>query len=368
MTQKQSGGDGVNNQAGRDVVIHNHYGVTEERFEELARKLEEQAIELWCNNSPRLGSEARSTYDNRAVKMTTQVITKTVAKDPELLERFSDPRAQVVLLKAQQAYGETGDDELADLLSGLVVALVGKPIRDRREILLREAIECAPRLTRQHLNALVVISLITRMSFRFAHDVENVITLMDQELRPYYGEIPTDVIEYSYLGATAAGLYLPTLGKSPYDSVFARHVNAMYSPFAPAEVPDDWGLNEDQSMKLGSMLWLLRADPIEQSRIKLRPESADIILRPDPNAQPPLTDLQMKLREFVQPRSINAKKFTEVVRAQKPEMADFFDVLSDTMALHFQPSPVGFMLAKHTIATRSEQTAEQMDKIFGDAA
>lgn len=58
MRQEQDGGDGsTNNQAGRDIVVHNHYGVTEERFQDLAKRLEDQALELWTKNAPRLVDE-----------------------------------------------------------------------------------------------------------------------------------------------------------------------------------------------------------------------------------------------------------------------------------------------------------------------
>lgn len=363
--QKQEGGEGSQNyQAGQNIEIHNHYGVTEERFQELAEKLETQAFELWTNNAPRLASEANQTYDNRAIKMTTQVITKTVAVDPELLERFKDPRAQVVLLKAQEAYGETGDDELGAMLAGLVVALVAEPTRTRQEIVLREAIECAPRLTAQHLNALITIVLLTRMSYRQAPDVDSLLGALDDELRPYYGAIPTDSFEFSYMGATAAGLFLPGLGHSVYNKIFTAHPNAMYPGFPPGEIPEEWAPTQDAGVELGAMLWLQKAEPIENSLVKIAPNAADVVLRSDPNAQPPLSEMQMKLRDFVKARSISEADFTAALRDKKPELAAFLDLVTSTMALHFQPSAVGLMLARHAVAVRSQRTAIEMDKMF----
>ncbi len=359
MKLEQEGGEGSNNnQAGRDVnVHHHHYGVTEERVKELA-------LELWRNNAPRLASEANDTYDGRAIKMTTEVITRTVQVNPDLLEHFKNPRAQVALLKAQEAYGETGDDELRDILAGLVVALVSEPTRTRQEIVVREAIECAPRLTAQHLNALIVIVLLTRMSYRLAPDVDTLLDAFDDELRPYYDSIPKDTFEYSFMSATAAGMFIPGLGPSVYNKIYSSHPNAMYPGIPPGDFPKEWTPTQEAGVELGAMLWLQKADPIENSRVKLRPEAADIVLRSDPNTQPPLTEIQHKLRDLIKERSIGEEEFTNTLREKKPQHAEFLDTVTSTMALHFQPSAVGLMLARHAVTVRSQRTAEELDKMF----
>jgi hypothetical protein len=296
--------------------------------------------------------------------MTTEIITKTVQVDPELLERFNDPRAQVALLKAQHAYGETGDDDLAAILAGLVVAQVAESARTRQEIVAREAIECAPRLAAQHLNALVVIVLLTRMSYRTVLDVDNLLEALDRDLRPYYDAIPNEQFEYTFMGATAAGIFLPGLGRDVYNQLFITHPNAMYSPFSLNDLPREWIVTEEAGVEIGAMFWLQQADPIENSTVKLRPEAADIVLRSDPNAQPPLTEIQSKIREFIKARSITQEEFVALLRETKPEMARFLDTVTSTMMLHFQPSAVGLMLARHVVAVRSQRTAEEMDKMF----
>jgi hypothetical protein len=364
--QKQEAGDNAQQYlAGNTILVHNNYGVTEERFQELAKNLEDFALELWQKNAPRLEQEASSTYDNRAVKMTGEVITRAVAKDPELLERFRDPRAQVVLLKAQEAYGETGDDELGAILAELVVALVAEPTRTRREIILREAIECAPRLTKQHLNALIVITLLTNMAYRNDPDIQTLITSLDRDFRPYYGSIPTDGFEYSYMGATAAGVYIPSTLATTYNLLFHRHPNAMYPAVRPDEMPQDWELDEESGAKLGAMLWLQRAEPIEESSIKLTPDAADRLLSNDRDVQAKLTDLESKLRQFIKERFISEDSFVAELRTNQPELADFLDTLDQTGAMNLRPSPVGMMIAKQAVAARDSHAASEMDKLFG---
>ncbi|MCP3811198.1 hypothetical protein NLX62_02420 [Mycobacteriaceae bacterium Msp059] len=362
IEQDQSGGAGAANlQAAGSItgntIIQNTYGVSEQRVREIA-------IELWQNNAPRLAQEANATHNNRAIKMTSEVITRATARDPELLERFVDPRAQVALLKAQEAYGETGDDELGKILAGLVVDLVSESPRTRREIVLREAIECAPRLTSQHLAALSVIVELKNMRYRWARDVGGLLESFDRDFRPFYDRIPTDAFEYGYMGATAAGSYLPGLGNTAYDAVFNGHPNAMYAPFPIEDVPDEWVPDEASGKELSAMLWLLNSEQVEKRRIKLAPDAADVVLRANPDATPPLTEMQKNLRQFLKDRSIDAGAFKAHLRESYPELAAFFDVIDSTLALHFTPSPVGSMLARHEMATRSPETAAEMDKLF----
>ena len=301
---------------------------------------------------------------HRAEQITDIVIERMGAKDRSLFQRFQDPRFLAPLVSVQRSFAETGDRDLGSLLAGLLADLAAEPIRSRRDIVLREAIDCAPRLAAQHLNALTVIVMLKNMRYRWAPDVDILLEGLDRDLRPYYGAIPTDSFEYNYLGATAAGSYLPGLGATAYNTIFNGHANAMYRPFPPDEIPKEWTPDEEKGKELAAMLWLQRTEPIENSRVKLAPDAADVILSSDYDTEAKLTDMQKNLRNFVKPRSISAEDFKAAVEGKCPELADFFKIVDSTMALHFQPSPVGQMLARHEIATRSPKSAAEMDKLF----
>jgi hypothetical protein len=202
------------------------------------------------------------------------------------------------------------------------------------------------------------------MSYRATPSVEALLDSLDGDLAPYYGAIPTDAFEYTYMGATAAGLFLPGLGHKVYDKIFSSHPNAMYPPIPPDEIPEDWTATAEAGAELSDMLYAQHAEAIENVRLRIRPDAADVVLRADPHAPPPLTPLQTKLREFVMERSIMKSDFAALLREAKPELAAFLDTIDSTMALHFQPSAVGIMLARHAVATRSPHAAEQIDRLF----
>lgn len=304
----------------------------------------------------------------RTEHITDEVIQKMTAKDKALYQRFQDPRFLGPLVSIQRSFAETGDQELGAILSGLLVDLAAEPIRSRREIVLRESIECAPKLTTKHLNALSVIFRITRITHPLALDVPNLITLLDKELRPYYDAVPTDEFDYNYMGSNQAGTFVLMAGQSIYARIFHQHSNAMYGPVDANELAElASGTIEDTQALYSEIVQLIEV-PYElghsSQKWKLRHVAADRILTNDASTLNSLSAAENKLRAFIQSRSIDASQFERAVREQAPELTQFLDLLGSTHALSFQLSPVGMMLARHEIETRSPETAAQLDTLF----
>ena len=84
--------------------------------------------------------------DRHSDVMTDKVLDRINETNPGLFVRWDDPRFLAVLTSAQRSYAETGDEDLADVLASLVVGLAALPIRSRREIILRQAVDLAPKL------------------------------------------------------------------------------------------------------------------------------------------------------------------------------------------------------------------------------
>ena len=315
---------------------------------------------------------AEKLIDQRIHEILESIIRKMQEKDESLLNRFRDPRFLGPLVSIERSYAETGDPELGGILSGLLADLAGEPIRSRREIVLRESIECAPKLTTQHLNALTVILRLTRFTHKLVVDPADLIRLLDSELRPYFRAIPTDSFDYSYMGATQAGTHVPAIGHTVYSQIFTAHRNAMYPPFEINEIaqlyagPSIEQITSDMN-EIAHMMELPYAlSQMGIEKLKLKSDLVTKILSPNPNVVKSLTEAETKFREFLRGKSINEQQFTDLIRDQSPELAEFFDLIERTGALHFQLSPVGIMLARHEMENRSPETAAQVDTMFED--
>lgn len=359
--------------AGDDATqIHTDYGVI--NVGTILTVTEVRAIALDVARSVFLDSLpiAKDIINARTENITDEVIRKIAEKDEQLFERFKDPRFLGPLASSQRNFAETGDPELGGILSGLLADLAGEPIRSRREIVLRESIECAPKLTTPHLNALTVIFSITRFIHKLVVDPADLISLLDSELRPYFGSIPTDSFDYGYMGATQAGTYVPAIGTSIYGQIFATHRNAMYPPFEINEIaqlyagPSIEQITSDMN-EIAHMMELPYAlSQMGIEKLKLKSDLVNKILSPNPNVINSLTEAETKFREFLRGKSINEQQFTDLIRDQSPELAEFFDLVERTGALHFQLSPVGIMLARHEMENRSPEMAAQVDTMFED--
>ncbi|SCX33260.1 LPO_1073/Vpar_1526 family protein [Mycolicibacterium fluoranthenivorans] len=314
---------------------------------------------------------ARELIDARTENITDEVIRKITEKDPNLYHRFKDPRFLSSLLSIQRSFAETGDEELGGILSGLLADLAAEPIRSRREIVLRQAMECAPRLTTKHLNALSVLLRIERIRYPFDRTVAIFISSLAGDLAPYFNAIPDDSFDYEYMGSTEAGTYLRMTSSNIFERVYYVNRNALYDPFTIEQYLDylekrALDINELKTClnDVSRLLKIVPDDP--QKRIKLDWADGERILSYGSEGTHTITLGEQYLQEFLLSISVSISKFEGAIREQQPELGEFLDTLQSSHAFNFQLSPVGIMLARHEIESRSPETAAQLDSLFDD--
>lgn len=314
---------------------------------------------------------AEKLIDQRIQIILESLIKKMQEKDEALLNKFRDPRFLAALVSIEKSFAETGDIELGEILTGLLTDLASKELRSRREIVLREAIECAPRLTTKHLNALSVILRIDRIRYPFDRTVAVFISSLAGDLSPYFNAIPDDNFDYEYMGATEAGTYLRMVESNIFERVYYSHRNALYEPFAiddfvnylKEKVPSI----EEFTACLNDVSGLLKVVPDDpQNRIKLDWEDGERVLRYADQGTHTVTLGEQYLHEFLMSRSMSLSQFEDAIRNQQPELGKFLDTLQSSRAFDFRLSPVGIMLARHEIGSRSPESAAQIDALFDD--
>lgn len=311
---------------------------------------------------------AAELIEERVGAVTDMVLHRMLEKDPELLRRFEDPRFLAPLITAQRSYAETGDDELGSLLSGLLTSLAQEPIRTRREIVLREAIDCAPKLTSQHLSALSVIVLLQGFSFPIARNITHLLDLVNEFFEPYYDSIPHTAFEYQYMGATPVGSYLPFGVIDPYKTLHDSHPQAMYDHILEADLKDSFDMSQNSvAEELKRVLAKLPAEhPDDVLQFKIAPNEAVRILNPKSGASGELNETEQKLRKLILSKSAKSTELRTTAHTTHPALAEFLDTLDRSQAVEFQLSPVGMMLARHEIVSRTPELAGGLDSFFND--
>lgn len=84
--QKQSGGDGVNNQAGRDVIFNN--GLSVEQMDELKEHLDSQVVgevQRFATEQMQIFREEFTTFQGQAYDRALQSAERLLAKFIEML-------------------------------------------------------------------------------------------------------------------------------------------------------------------------------------------------------------------------------------------------------------------------------------------
>lgn len=317
---------------------------------------------------PAARAVAAELIEDRVNIITDMVLRAIMKRDSELLRSFSNPRFLAPLVSAQKSYAETGDDELGSVLSGLLTSLASEPIRTRKEIVLREAIECAPKLTSQHLGALSAILLIQRFSFQVARNLDHLLEMMDEFLQPYYRAIPNSAFELQYMAATPAGSYLPFGATTVYKVVRNSHPQALYDHIDEADLKENFDLSQPSvNDELRAVLAKLpAASPEEENRFKIKVSESPRLLSDSSAKQRRLNSTEQRLREIVLAKSVSSTELSNKAHANYPQLAEFLDTLESCHAVEFQLSPVGMMLARHEIVSRTPELANDIDSIFND--
>lgn len=313
---------------------------------------------------------ASQIVDERVEYITDRVIDSMSTQDPSLLVKFADPRFLAAYVSAQRSYAETGDQELANVLATLLTDLAGAAVRTRREIVLREAIECAPKLTNRHTNGLSVVLMLGRFSFTQAPKADYLLELINEFYEPYFECIPQSAFEYQYMSATSAGTFL-AFGTDPYDVLHKSHLNSMYDYLEEEDIAAAVGeLTQETVDELKTILRSPSPDPSENEgkpRIKLKSEKVVRLLRDNIKpVQPPLSSNEKAIREMVRNKSLKVRELGEKMNDEYPKLAEFLDLVRDTHALDFKTSPVGDMLARHEILNRAPQLRADLDAMFDD--
>lgn len=154
--QRQNSGDGsVQYQANNDIIIQQ--GPT-------YREIKEIAMDVFRANFFELSGMAKQLANERASQITDTLLHKLLQVSDGY--RFSgDPDFQYSVYLVQREYARTGDENLGDLLTDILVDRSKYDNRSILQIVLNESLLVAPKLTSMQINALSLIQLLSNMRF-----------------------------------------------------------------------------------------------------------------------------------------------------------------------------------------------------------
>ena len=179
--QKQTGGDGENIQAGRDVVV-NVTGVTPE----VAVAIYESRMVMLRQE---FSSQAQSLVGERMDRL--QQALFEMFKTPELLAAFANPDFQFNILEAQRSAARSGSAEDIGLIVDILVQRAAAEETPRLRVATRKALEVAGLLSTSALAGLTALWYAVSLS-PVESNLNSFLSSMNGNLAPLIHELPKD--------------------------------------------------------------------------------------------------------------------------------------------------------------------------------
>ena len=230
--QSQSAGDSAEQyQAGNDIIINQGMSYTE---------VKEIALDVFKANFIELSGQASSLAKERAEDITEQLLGKLV-KVSDSFQFASDPDFQYSMYVVQREYARTGNDELGDLLTDILVERSQQTERDILQVVLSESLLVAPKLTSEQISALALTHSLTKINFSSAENLE--------ELDSIFSEIHQHVQKASLITESAV-LHLEYAGTLSINHIVMKDIKKkVFDTYAHLSAQDfDYSVvNEDMN-------------------------------------------------------------------------------------------------------------------------
>ena len=220
--------DGVAQQAGRDLTIHNH-GLSYTEAKEVA-------LDVFRANFVQLVGEAREAARVRAEEITERFLKKLQAENPAGLNKANDPDFQYSLYNVQREYARTADNDLGNLLVDLLVDRTKQNQRDMLQIVLNESILVAPKITDQQLAVLSVLFFFLHASMPHVGNHEQFGIQLDRFVKPFVGNLPKGEAAYQHLQFAGCGSLQSMVANSLVAIIKEKYQGLFMSGFDSSEI------------------------------------------------------------------------------------------------------------------------------------
>ena len=144
--EQEAGNNSTNIQVAGNVTIGIRYN-----------EVKEIALDVFNNNFFKLSKKAANKALTRAEELVNDFLNNLYEKNRDVIEKLQEPAMQYSLYNALKGYAKTGDVKLKEQLMELLLQRISSEERSLTQIVLDEAIEVLPKLTREQINMLTLL-------------------------------------------------------------------------------------------------------------------------------------------------------------------------------------------------------------------
>jgi hypothetical protein len=192
---QRSGDSSTNVQAGGNVTI---MGITYSEVRQIAD-------DLFKANFLMLQGEARNIAQQRAEELINEFLTALQTEKTVNIDIAKDPDMQHALFTAQRDYARSGNKDLAKLLVDILVERAKLGNDELKKIVLNEAIQVAPKLTKKQLNAISIRFLIASSRNPEINNLEKFNNYLTSQILPFCAELAKEHSDYQHIEYAGCG-------------------------------------------------------------------------------------------------------------------------------------------------------------------
>lgn len=277
----------------------------------------------------------------RAQKLCDAVLARLENENPAALNQARDPDFRYALLTAQKAFARNDDQDTGALLVELLVERTREEGQNLAQVVLNEALDIVPRLTKAQISALT-ISFISRRTVNFeVQNFPSFLAIMDQQVAPYIQNAKLSQAAFSHMAFTGCGQLMQFNGTTLAEVFLQKYPGIWQAGFAS---------NDPALEKLWYDTRVTALRPSHHS-----PGMVEVFDAPDGRGK--LIREQMikddaqraEVESLLVRKQLSPQKVKEHCIAARPYMAALFELWDDTDMKRFDVSAIGSAIAHANI-------------------
>jgi hypothetical protein len=307
----------------------NHYGVTIEQVRGMVSDTFKAEFYKFLDHAGDIATA-------RAQKLCDAVLARLEKENPAALNQANNPDFRYSLLTAQKAYARNDDEDTGTLLVELLVERTREEGQSLAQVVLNEALDIVPRLTKEQIAALTISFLMRRTINHEVRNFQDFLKLTDEQVVPFMQNARLSSAALSHMAFTGCGQILQLNNSKMADALLQKYPG-IWQAGIPQNDPIVEKLSYDTRVKV------LRPSQHSPGMLEVfdAPERGKAVREHMIVNELERADVESLLAR----KQLTASEVKERCIAARPYMAALFDMWDETDMSAFDISAIGMAIA-----------------------
>jgi hypothetical protein len=309
----------------------------------------EIALDVYKANYLKLSENAAQVARQRAEELTDQFLNKLKERNADAIASMESPGMQHAMFSAQKDYARTGDKDLESLLVDILVDRAGTAERSIEQIVLDEALQIAPKLTAEQMDALTVNFLISRTQNTTVQSLETFLGYLDLNIAPFVTTLASNTSCYEHLEYTGCGSLTPIGGIKPISQLYKQIYHGLF-----VKGFDDEAWKERFPDRPDLLKWAVVTCQQDSSKFQISAMNEDVLKTLCEQHSVSSDDLD-KIKQLFNFSPMTDVVVKDYITGARPELQKLFDAWENSQISKMTLTTVGIAVAHANFRRRTGQ-------------